>query len=67
MLINCQEILEEADANGDGFFEFDEFMTIGPRVGSKFMDRELKKFDLDGDGYITKVKDPKILPCINQI
>merc|ERR1711990_22258 len=48
------EVIKEADSNSDGFFDLEEFKGIGPKVSAKYMEQEMKKYDLDGDGYITK-------------
>ena len=49
------EIIEECDVNGDGFFDFEEFKSIGVKVEAKYIGNELRNFDLDGDGFVTRV------------
>ena len=53
-LFLLQEAVEEHDLNKDGFLDLSEFKSFIVEFESKWMEKEVKKYDLDGDGYITR-------------
>merc|ERR1711983_385795 len=44
---------------------FAEVKGIGPKVSAKYMEQEMKKYDLDGDGYITKDERDTVIARMN--
>ena len=47
--------MDELDLNSDGFFDLEEFKSLSVKYESKFAESTIKEFDLDGDGFITRV------------
>ena len=56
MIYIPQTVVEACDINNDGFIDFEEFKNLIMEAKSTYVKALFTTYDLDLDGFITKVK-----------